>query len=207
MSSRKGKSTRRNKAYKKHLTIPEIKNSFDTVSRGTYDIIKEGGSSAEQVKKFQKLWKSIFHRPVSADAAEAYLKMKRISKESRPYTRKSKKQKGGAALSGAPLDYTVRPGVDTPGYGNFPEYQVAGLKAYDSYNLDGLTQGCGKVDITPDLYGSAQKGGNLNDYFGTPLSQSGQTAPPSRISDSVAALDGTLKSSAPAPYINPRISH
>ena len=172
MATRKGKTTRRNKAYKKHLTIPEIKNSFDNVSRGTYDILKEGGSSAEQVKKFQKLWKSIFHRPVSSEAAEAYLKMKRISKEGRPSTRKNKKQKGGSALSGAPLDYTLRPGVDAPGYGNFVEYQTAGLKAYDSFNQDGLAQDCGKVDITPDLYGSsAQRGGNLKDYYSTPSSK------------------------------------
>jgi len=196
MAGRKGKTTRRNKNYKKHLTIPEIKGAFDTVGRATHDILKEGGSTSEQVKKFQKLWKSVFHRPVGSAQAEAYLKMKRISGGRKPG--RTRKQKGGAAaLAGAPLDYTLRPGVDAAGYGNFPAYQVSGLASYDKFNQEGMFQECGTKDITPDIYGSgsgsgsAQSGGAFSDVMKQAfLSPSQPGTPPSVLSDSQYILNG-----------------
>jgi hypothetical protein len=190
MPSRKGKSTRRNnKGYKKHLTIPEIKQAFETVGRATHDILKEGGSTSEQVKKFQKVWKSVFHRPVGSVQAEAYLKMKRISAGRKPG--RTRKQKGGAALAGAPLDYTLRPGVDAAGYGNFPEYQVSGLATYDKINQEGMFQECGTKDITPHLYGSGQSGGDFSDVIKqTFLSPSQPSVPPGPISNSQQILAG-----------------
>jgi hypothetical protein len=190
MPSRKGKSTRRNnKGYKKHLTIPEIKQAFETVGRATHDILKEGGSTSEQVKKFQKVWKSVFHRPVGSAQAEAYLKMKRISAGRKPG--RTRKQKGGAALAGAPLDYTLRPGVDAPAHGNFPEYQVSGLATYDKINQEGMFQECGTKDITPNLYGSGQSGGDFSDVIKqTFLSPSQPSVPPGPISNSQQILAG-----------------
>jgi len=199
MVSRKGKSTRRNnKGYKKHMTIPEIKQAFESVGRATHDILKEGGSSSEQVKKFQKMWKSIFHRPVGSAEAEAYLKMKRVSAGRKPG--RTRKQKGGAALAGAPLDYTLRPGIDAPhSHGNFPDYQVSGLSAYDKINQEGMFQECGTKNITPNLHGSGQSGGNFSDFVKqTFLSPPQPSVPSGFLSDTHYILDGkTLQSPSP----------
>jgi hypothetical protein len=204
MAGRKGRSTRRNKPYKKHLTIPEIKQGFDTIGKATHDILKEGGSPAEQVKKFQKAWKSVFHRPVGSSEAEAYLKMKRISGEKRNGgTRKRKGQKGGAALSGAPLDYSLRPGVEAShSYGNFPEYQVSGLSAYDKINQEGMFQECGTKDITPNIYASGQSGGDFTDAVHKAfMSPSEPSVPPGAFSDSQQILAGRSAGASPAPYV------
>ena len=157
MVSRKGKGTRRKTALKSRaLTIPELKHCFDTVETETYDLLKSGLPQAETVKKFQALWKSIFHRSVTKEAAESYLQVKRGTKI-RPVRKGTRRQKGGAALAGAPLDHMTRPGVDGY-YGSFPAYQSSGLAFYDTINKDGLVQGCGTTDITPSV--SATMGSN-----------------------------------------------
>ena len=203
MADKKGRKTRRNRGFKNHLTVPEIKHAFDTIGRATYDILKEGGSPTEQVKKFQKVWKSVFHRPVASVSAEAYLKIKRILAEKKPYagTRKNKGgQKGGSALMGAPLDYVTRPGVDTV-HGNFPAYQSAGLGFYDKVNQEGMFQECGTKDITPNLYGSGQSGGTLRDAIhGSLLSPSAPSIPSSVYADSQQALSGRPMPASPSPY-------
>ena len=192
------RTTRRNKASKKYMTIPEIKTAFEIVQRGAYDIIKEGGSSAEQVKKFQKVWKSVFHRPVSSSAAEAYLKFKKTQNEKRPAVNRTRKHKGGAMpLAGAPLDYSVRPGVDTV-YGSFPEYQSAGLKFYDTVNQVGMSQECGIKDITPHIGG--QSGGTFSDAIHQ--SPAPVSTPPSIINNLQQGLSGRSPSSSPVPYQN-----
>ena len=203
MADKKVRKTRRNRGFKNHLTVPEIKHAFDTIGRATYDILKEGGSSTEQVKKFQKVWKSVFHRPVTSVSAEAYLKIKRISAEKKPYagTRKRKgSQKGGSALMGAPLDYVTRAGVDTV-HGNFPAYQSAGLGFYDKVNQEGMFQECGTKDITPNLYGSGQSGGTLGDFIHqTFLSPSAPSTPLSAYQTAGVAVNGRSMPVSPAPY-------
>ena len=192
------RSTRRNKKSKKHMTIPELKNSFDIIQREAHDILKQGGSSGEQVKKFQKVWKLVYHRPVSSSAAEAYLKFKKLSGLSgeKPHRRNAtRKLKGGAAISGAPLDYSLRQGVDSV-YGNFPEYQSAGLKFYDSVNQQGMVQECGIKDITPHI---GQSGGNFSDAL---ISRPAPSTPPSLVDDVQHALSGRPASASPAPYQN-----
>jgi hypothetical protein len=146
--SRKGGATRRlGKRATKVLTIPELKQSFDAVEAGVKDILKRGDANEKQIKEFQGLWRSIFHRTISKDAAEGYLRVKRGAPVAGPRkTRKS--QRGGAALAGAPLDYMTRPGVDGA-YGHFPTYQAQGLSFYNSINKDGLFESCGKQDTTP----------------------------------------------------------
>jgi len=142
------------------------------------------------------------------------LKMKKISAEKRPIikngngTRKNKNggQKGGYALAGAPLDYVTRAGVDTV-YGNFPEYQSAGLKFYDTVNQQGMFQECGTKDITPNIYGSgsgsgpSQSGGTMSDYLHAKLlSPSAPGTPPNVFSNSQQALSGRPMGASPAPY-------
>jgi hypothetical protein len=186
------RTTRRNRNSKKHMTIPELKGAFENVQREAHSIIKEGGSSAEQVKKFQKVWKTIFHRPVTSTAADAYLKFQRITKQKRSSTRK---QRGGAALSGAPLDYTLRQGVDSS-YGNFLEYQSAGLKFYDTVNQEGMFQECGTKDISPNI--GSQSGGNWSDA--THKTPAPVSTPPSLINNVEQYLAGRPTAASPAPY-------
>jgi hypothetical protein len=168
-TSRKGGATRRaGKRSAKVLSIPELKRSFDAVDTGVKDILKRGDSNEKQIKAFQGLWRSIFHRTISADAAEGYLRVKRGA----PVAGKTRKaQRGGAALAGAPLDYMTRPGVDGA-YGNFPTYQAQGLSFYNAINKDGLFESCGKQDITPVVPASigdntVMKGGGLPSLFET----------------------------------------
>jgi len=187
------RTTRRSKNSKKHMTIPELKGAFDAIQKEAHMIIKQGGSSSEQVKKFQKAWKMVFHRPVTSAAAESYLKFKRINGEKRSSTRK---QKGGAAaLAGAPLDYSLRQGVDST-YGNFPDYQSSGLKFYDTVNQIAMDKDCGVVDITPKMVG--QSGGTWSDAIrATPAPVS---TPPSLLNNVDQALSGRPLPRSPAPY-------
>lgn len=175
--SRKGKATRKaGKPVTKPLSIPELKHAFDALDQGTRAILSEG-SKEQQTTKFQRLWRSIFHRPVGKEAAEAYLAMKRSPPVgfAGPYRRKGKGQtrrmRGGAnggayALAGAPLDYMTRPGVDGV-HGSFPSYVSGGLGFYDKINQDALSADCGKVDITPQVPASIGSnlvgGGGLSD--------------------------------------------
>jgi hypothetical protein len=130
------------------MTIPELKHAFDALDHGTRQILKTG-SKETQIKEFQRLWRSLFGRPVRPAAAEAYLAMKRSGPVAGPRG-KTRKMKGGAALAGAPLDYTLRPGIDGA-HGSFPTYQAQGLSFYNTVNQEGMFQDCGVKDITPKI--------------------------------------------------------
>jgi hypothetical protein len=160
MPSRKGKATRKGPPRKrqqragapptKALSIPELKHAFDALDQGTRLLLKEG-SAETQTKAFQTLWKNLFHHPVSKDAAEAYLAIKR-SKPMNTMTRRTNRHsmKGGAALAGAPLDYMTRPGIDGV-HVSVPSYLSQGLTFYNQINQESLQKECGITDITPKV--------------------------------------------------------
>lgn len=126
------------------MNIPELKEAFTAMEVETHALLKKGLPDAEAVKELQKVWKSIFHRSISAEAAKSYLEIKRSKRG-----KKTRRQKGGAVpLAGAPLDYTTRPGIDGT-YVSVPAYQVQGLAAYDKFNQEGMVQECGTKDFTP----------------------------------------------------------
>jgi len=144
------------KSTKNAMSIPEIKHAFDQLDRETHDILRSGSQHDDNIKKFQKMWKRIFHRPVSYKSSDEFLKARR-SKPTRKFTRK---MKGGAAaaLSGAPVDQSTGPGVYVAP-GSYPAYWSQGGPAYPAI---GLTEGCGSVDISakvPVSIGSNQAGG------------------------------------------------
>ena len=132
-------------------TIPALKHSFDSLEHAVSDILRSQLSPKQRVKKFQEVWRRIFGRPVDALAAEAYLKVK----SRRGGTRK---QRGGAAIAGAPLDFQTRPGVDGV-HGSFPAYVGSGLGFYNTITQPGLFQSCGVQNITPNV--PATMGSNL----------------------------------------------
>lgn len=136
------------KRRKTVTTLPELKGIFTSLRKGTLEILKSSSSTKERITKFKKLWFTLMHSPVEPVAAEAYLRVMETGSARKNTTRKA--QKGGAAagVSGAPLDFQTRPGVDGV-YGSFPQYQTGGLSFYDTINKQGMFQECGKVDNTP----------------------------------------------------------
>ena len=216
VASRKGNATRRRSSIKplsaRSLTIPELKHSFDSLENGVHKLLKDGGNQAEQTKKFQILWKTIFHKPVSKSAAESYLHIKRLA-GTRPVHRSTRKMKGGAgALAGAPLDHMTGPGVDAV-YGSFPAYQTQGLTFYNTVNQAGIAQECGTKDFTPavpEMIGSneplkgggkkSQRAGGIGDLAhlmsAKPIQE---TSPPGTLQDLQQFWQGKPLGASPAP--------
>ena len=204
----KGKTRKLNKNKSKALSIPELKQAFDKIQQEAHRILKKGETTGQQVKEFQKVWKTIFHRPVSTASAEAYLVGKRLS-DSKGSKNKSRKMKGGA-LAGAPLDSITQPGINGV-HGSFPAYQSQGLAFYDTINKQGMYQECGIKDISPVLDPStgsnrAQSGGKLADAGHLAVySPVGSSVPPSSLEEGTAALKGFPSMPSSDPTDNPRI--
>ena len=150
MATRK---TRKRLAKSRSASIPALKQSFDSLNQAVNDILRSPASQKQRVKKFQEVWRRIFGRPVDALAAEAYLKVK-----SRGHSRK---QRGGSALLGAPVDFQVRPGVDGV-HGSFNPYVGSGLGFGNTVNQPGMFQSPGYTTQVPASMGSNafMKGGN-----------------------------------------------
>jgi hypothetical protein len=138
-------------------SIPEIKHAFDQLEHDTHNVLKMGQPMPEMVKAFKKIWKRIFHRPISHSSAEEFLR----ARKAKPVRKFTRKMKGGAQqpLSGAPLDSSLGPGV-YGAHGSFPAYWSQGGPNYPEI---GITESCGVQDITPKVpisIGSNQVGGN-----------------------------------------------
>jgi hypothetical protein len=148
------------KVKKGVMTIPQLRKAFDHIERFTGSLLKQTKDAGERRKAFQKEWQKVFHRSVDDKSANAYLEFeeKKSGKKSG-----SRKQKGGAPLSGAPLDYSTRPGIDGI-YGVFPAYITSGFDFYNDINKQAPVAGCGVENTTPKVplsIGSneVQKGG------------------------------------------------
>ena len=189
------------------MTLPELKGTFDRLRKGCHEIIRSTKDTKQRIRNFQTLWKELFHRPVDAMAAESYLRvMERGSKHRKTM---SKKQKGGAALSGAPIDFQTRPGVDGV-HGSFPQYLTSGLSFYNTINQEGMFKDCGVKDITPavpDTLGSNKAlagGGPISDALytvtKTPIEAS---VPPSPFQDAQNAWRGLPLGASPNASQNP----
>ena len=141
-----GKNITRKKKSKV-MTIPQLRKAFDTIEREVKVILSK--KSVDSIQEFQKLWKSVFHRQIDSSTAEAYLTMqKKTSKRS------TRKQKGGSA----PVDYMLRPGIDSSSYGNYLPYVSSGLGFYNQINNIAMDADCGKQNISPII--SADMGSN-----------------------------------------------
>ena len=142
----KGQKTRRtrdSKRAKSILTIPQLRKAFDhmdTVVESLRKVSKHSFSDA--VITYREEWRKTFKRDLSPADASAYLKFRFGIKSG--MTRRAR-TRGGAHLAGAPLDYSLRPGVNGT-YGNFPSYQTEGL---DRYYHSGISEDCGKPNGFP----------------------------------------------------------
>lgn len=137
---------------------PSLKHSFDVLEHEVAKILKAGHDPKKRIREFQSVWRKIFGRPVEAVAAEAYLQVK--MKPNTPG--RTRRQKGGSPLAGAPLDFQTRPGVDGV-HGSFPPYLTSGLSFYNTINQDQLNKGVGLGAFEPAVpasLGSNQAGGS-----------------------------------------------
>lgn len=103
--------TRKRKHTEHVQTIPELRRAFEHIEQVGQRICQL--PTAKAVAEFQKEWKKTFYRDLSKQAAEAYLDhVKKEHSAPSKTTHKTRRLRGGSALVGAPLDYTLRPGIN-----------------------------------------------------------------------------------------------
>lgn len=110
--------THTRKHKKTAMSIPQLRKAFDHIESVTMSIVMREKDPVKRRKAFQAEWMKVFHRAVDDKSADAYLQFESKKKK----TLKGRRgQSGGAALGGAPLDYSTRPGIYGV-YGEFPQY-------------------------------------------------------------------------------------
>lgn len=202
--ARNNKSAHSRKRRVKMSIIPELKHSFDIIEHEIPNILKITDEK-QRIKAFQKIWKEIFGRPVEAIAAKAYLLVK-----SKPHggkkTRKAHQQGGAAAISGAPVDFQQRPGVDGV-HGSFPQYMTSGLSFYNTINQDQLNKGVGLSAFNPavpaEMGSNLTGGGVIGDAAFLAFSRPAESvSPPSLMNDLQTTLQGRELGASPDPSQN-----
>lgn len=190
-----GRTTRKRSVTKKvHvMTIPQLRKAFEQMDVETKKILDKHPLNEESVKEFQKKWKQIFHKNIDSLTAESYLQLQSKMIKRGGGKRKTRKMKGGSA----PVDYTLRPGIDGT-HGNYLPYVSSGLSFYDNINQIAMDQDCGKIDITPTIdvsMGSNEvmKGGSV--LLGRPVVS---TVPPSVLQDAQDYALGRPVSESPS---------
>lgn len=204
-----GAGSRKRRTAPAATTIPELKESFDSLEHAVTGILRSGADQASQVRRFQESWRKIFGRPVDAAAAAAYLQVKaRSLPRTGAKTRKAGrgKQHGGAAtaapMSGAPVDFQVRPGVDGT-YGSFLSYVSNGFGFGNTVNQPAIFKGCGTENITPavpiSLGSNKVGGGMISDALAAAMSRPiGSSSPPSVLNDIQTSFQGRPLGASPA---------
>lgn len=104
------------------MTIPQLRKAFDHMESVTLSLVQRVSDPKKRRRAFQEEWMKTFHRTVDDKAADAYIQFE--SKKSKKSTRR--RQRGGAPLGGAPLEYSTRPGSYGV-YGEFPQYISGGF--------------------------------------------------------------------------------
>ena len=159
-------------ARKGLMTIPQLRKAFDHMHGLAEKLVKQKRGDS-QVAEFQREWMKTFGKPVNKAHTVAYLNhVAGIGS--------NKSQKGGsssatAPLGGAPLDYSLQPGlylsqgslpVAASGsqsgggaYGNFLQYLAGGFDVGVPARANQMQ--CGQVDQTPIL----RAGLGDNTYF------------------------------------------
>lgn len=133
------KPTRKQK--KSPMSIPQLRKAFDHIETFTAGVLSRESDTTKRRKAFQAEWMKVFHRPVDDKAADAYLQFE-SKKQKHKKTLKRKGQRGGAALGGAPLDYSTRPGIYGV-YGEFPQYISGGFATFgDATNKMAIQEDC-----------------------------------------------------------------
>jgi len=103
------------------MTIPELRRSFEHIET----FVHQHKRSKDLVKMLQEEWLKVFKKKLDKESATAFVNHT---------IKESGGQKGGASqLTGAPLDYTTRPGlyispgVNQGSYAQVPNYVSSGF--------------------------------------------------------------------------------
>jgi hypothetical protein len=86
-------------------------------------LIYSSSSLKEKAKSFAQEWKKVFGKTLPSKVSEDYVKHMISMKKKGRFTRK---HRGGNHITGAPLDYMTRPGMNTP-HGSFTPYIEKGF--------------------------------------------------------------------------------
>ena len=170
------KNSKNSSSKKVHvMTVPQLRKAFEQIDIDTKRILGKHPINEESIKEFQKAWKNVFHKNVDNSTAESYLQLQsKVVKKGGRRTRKTK-QSGGVA----PVDYTLRPGMDGT-HGNYLPYVSSGLSFYNNINQIAMDQDCGKIDTTPTI--DASMGSNEVMRGGNPR-LIGSSVPPTVLQD------------------------
>lgn len=105
------RKTRKNTHHKKSkaATIPELRRSFEHIERVADEGLGKKESYEKVARDIRKEWKKTFSKDLDKKSAELFV-TNRMS-HGRTHRRFTQRHRGGAAISGAPLDYTTRQGV------------------------------------------------------------------------------------------------
>ena len=169
-----------------HMGLKKLRGSFDHMEKFVEHLRpKAKHSFSDAVSAYKTEWHRVFKKEISPADASSYLKFRFGLKGKKGMTRRSHMRGGASPLGGAPLDYSLRAGVNGV-YGQFPTYQQQGL---DRYYGSALSADCGKPNGFPtDGSAASQKGGGLLD--GMRLFPS--STPPNMIQSADVNFKGTL---------------
>ncbi len=105
------RKTRKNTHHKKSkaVTIPELRRSFEHIERVADSGLSRKESYEKVARDVRKEWRKIFSKELDKKSAELFVTNR--MNHSKGHHRMTQRHKGGAALAGAPLDYTTRQGV------------------------------------------------------------------------------------------------
>lgn len=106
------RKTRKNIQHRKEkgvYSIPQLRRSFEYIERSVDEKIHKKDSHEKISRELRKEWRSIFMKDLDKKSAEAFIndRMKHTGSK----RRRTVRTRGGAAISGAPLDYMTRQGV------------------------------------------------------------------------------------------------
>lgn len=106
--TRKHQSTK-SKRFNGIQTIPELRRSFEHIEKFVNEKIRADVPKEKLVKELRKEWFHVFVKELNKKSAEAFVDQRlEHCKSSRRHTLR---KKGGGALAGAPVNYSLRPGM------------------------------------------------------------------------------------------------
>ena len=130
-------------AMPRAISIPQLRKSLEHITEYSENLVKSGKKNTEEMADtFSNEWRKVFGKKLRPEVAKKYIEHVAAI---RPAP-KSRKLRGGAqdmTLTGAPMAYLTRPGVDLP-YGQFLPYVTKGFDV--GVPTPAILQDCGKQD-------------------------------------------------------------
>jgi len=161
--ARRGHKTMKKRGTRKNahvLSIPELRQSMDYITNYSHKLVHGGKKSDKDLAKaFASEWKKVFGKSLSPKIAQSYIKHLKGKKGTR-------KHRGGAVLTGAPVDYMTGPNVSIP-----PQTYLSYVNKGFWNPEPAILQDCGKqTGVLPSsTVGSNMAGGGLLNFIGNSL--------------------------------------